>query len=107
MTEWRYEIQYGPEGEANYAWVYKGDDMIATMKTHHAIEVVKALSASPAGVGVEDFVLVPRDGVFNPGTLVKVYEKFAETHSIEQAFSAGVAHLMDYHALAALKGDEQ
>lgn len=50
MTEWRYEIKYGPEGEANYAWVYKGDDMIATMKTHHAVEIVKALSASPAGV---------------------------------------------------------
>jgi len=36
---WRYEIQHGPEGEARYAWLYKGDEMIATMKTHHASDI--------------------------------------------------------------------
>jgi len=36
---YRYEIQHGPEGEASYAWLYKGDEMIATMKTHHASAV--------------------------------------------------------------------
>jgi hypothetical protein len=36
MSDWKYDIQHGPEGEANYAWLYKGDEMIATMKTHHA-----------------------------------------------------------------------
>lgn len=50
MTIWRYEIKHGPEGEANYAWIYKGDLFVATMRTHHAVEIVKALSASPAGV---------------------------------------------------------
>lgn len=48
---WRYEIQYGPEGEANYAWVYRGKDMVATMKTHHAIAVVNATNGSPAHSG--------------------------------------------------------
>lgn len=47
-TEWRYEIQYGPEGEANYAWIYKGDLFVATMRTHHAVEIVKAISALAA-----------------------------------------------------------
>lgn len=46
MNTWRYEIQYGPEGEANYAWLYFGDEMVATMKTHHAVSLSAAL-ASP------------------------------------------------------------
>jgi hypothetical protein len=46
--EWRYEIQYGPEGEANYAWIYKGDLFVATMRTHHAVEIVKAIAALAA-----------------------------------------------------------
>lgn len=48
---WHYAIQYGPEGEANYAWVYRGKEMVATMKTHHAVAVVAALSASPNAIG--------------------------------------------------------
>jgi len=36
---YRYEVQHGPEGEASYAWLYKGDEMIATMKTHHASDI--------------------------------------------------------------------
>lgn len=47
-VSWRYDIQYGPEGETNYAWVYKGVEMIATMKTHHAVEVVETASALTA-----------------------------------------------------------
>lgn len=50
MTIWRYEIKHGPEGETDFAWIYKGDIFVATMRTHHAVEIVKALSASPAGV---------------------------------------------------------
>lgn len=45
---WRYEIQYGPDGEANYAWVYRETEMVATMRTHHAQEVVRAMTAPPA-----------------------------------------------------------
>lgn len=39
---WRYEIKHGPDGEANYAWVYSGKEMVCTTKTHHAIAIVKA-----------------------------------------------------------------
>ena len=39
---WWYDIQYGPENEANYAWVYRGGEMIGTMKIHHA-QIVVAL----------------------------------------------------------------
>lgn len=43
---WVYEIQYGPEGEANYAWVYdEGGRMIATMKTHDAARLAKPRQA--------------------------------------------------------------
>lgn len=44
MSEWRYDIKYGPEGEANYAWVYRGNDMVATMKTYHAHEICKQMN---------------------------------------------------------------
>lgn len=33
---WTYKIQYGPDGEANYAWIYHGKEMVATMRTHFA-----------------------------------------------------------------------
>lgn len=46
--EWRYDIQYGPEGEANYAWVYSGKGMVATCKTHHAIAIVNAMNDATA-----------------------------------------------------------
>nr|WP_313709071.1 hypothetical protein [Brucella intermedia] len=43
---WRFEIKYGPEGEANYAWVYDDQNtMIGTMKTHDAAYVVEAVNA--------------------------------------------------------------
>lgn len=44
--EWHYEIKYGPEGEANYAWLYRGNEMVATMKTHHAVSLSAALAAA-------------------------------------------------------------
>lgn len=44
---WRYEIMYGPEGETNYSWVYAGDELIATMKTHHAIKIVESMNHFP------------------------------------------------------------
>lgn len=54
MTDsWRYEIKYGPDGEADYAWLYRGDEMVATMKTHHAIDVVSAVLKAKAEDGAE------------------------------------------------------
>lgn len=50
---WRYSINYGPEGEANYAMVYdaKGD-LVGNLKTYHAIAVVNAANAM-AAISVE------------------------------------------------------
>ncbi|GAA4169340.1 hypothetical protein [Shinella granuli] len=56
---WHYEIQYGPEGEANYAWLYRGAEMVATMKTHHAaaltaaLEVEQPVAVEPVGEAEE------------------------------------------------------
>lgn len=45
-TAWRYEIKCGPEGEANYAWVYDADgEMVCTAKTHHAEAIVTRMNA--------------------------------------------------------------
>lgn len=45
MVVWRYEIKYGPDVEENYAWVYCGKDMVATMRTHHAMYICKAMNS--------------------------------------------------------------
>lgn len=45
-TRWRFEIQYGPEEEANYAWVYdETGRMICTARTHDAGRIVEAINA--------------------------------------------------------------
>lgn len=44
VEEYRYEIKYGPEGEENYAWLYRGKEMVATMRTHHALAICSALA---------------------------------------------------------------
>lgn len=42
---WRYEIQHGPDGEANYAWVYDGmGNLVCTAKTHHAVAIVERMN---------------------------------------------------------------
>ncbi|MFC5385135.1 hypothetical protein ACFPLB_04045 [Aquamicrobium segne] len=43
---WRFDIKYGPEGEAKYAWVYdETNRMICTAKTHDAACIVEAANA--------------------------------------------------------------
>ena len=44
---WRYDIQYGPDGEANYAWLYCGAEMVATMRTYNAHKICERMNASP------------------------------------------------------------
>lgn len=47
--EWRYSINYGPEGEANYAMVYDGAGMlVGNLKTFHAAAVVNAMNSASA-----------------------------------------------------------
>ncbi|WP_099863775.1 hypothetical protein [Pararhizobium haloflavum] len=43
---WRYSINYGPEGEANYANVYDDQgDLVGNFKIRHAIAVVRGANA--------------------------------------------------------------
>lgn len=45
MTRWRYEIQHGPTGETDYAWVYgPNGDMVCTAKLHHAFAMVDGMN---------------------------------------------------------------
>lgn len=46
MKKWRYEIQHGPDGEQNYAFVFDGNNvLVSNLKLHHAIAVVAAMNA--------------------------------------------------------------
>jgi hypothetical protein len=53
---WSYQIQHGPDGEANYAWVHDHNgDLVCTAKTHHAKQIVDAiLSALPVAPVVDE-----------------------------------------------------
>lgn len=63
-TEWRYSINYGPDGEENFANVYAADgQFVGNLRTHHAIAICNAFavcektaSASPASGGVDAVV---------------------------------------------------
>ena len=44
---WRHSINYGPDGEQNYAMVYDGcGTLVGNLKTHHAIAVCNAMELS-------------------------------------------------------------
>lgn len=62
---WRYEIKYGPDGEANYSWLYRGDEMVATMRTRHAVY----LSSAPSAIAEKDRRITElRDGMEDLGS---------------------------------------
>lgn len=46
--EWRYDIQYGPDGEANYAWLYdETGSLVTTLRTHQAAKIVRSMNSAP------------------------------------------------------------
>lgn len=58
---WRYEIQHGPDGETDWAWVYDAENnLVCTAKTYHAAAIVRASSppATSAGVGADEIARV-------------------------------------------------
>jgi hypothetical protein len=60
---WRYEIQHGPDGETDYAWVYSSSNLVCTTKTHYAIAMVAAmrgLAPTPAQEETELELLAKR-----------------------------------------------
>jgi hypothetical protein len=43
---WRYSINYGPEGEDNYANVYAPDGiLVGNLRTHHAAAIVERMNS--------------------------------------------------------------
>jgi hypothetical protein len=102
-AEWTYKIQYGPEGEANYAWVYRGQEMVATMKTHHAQAVCSALTTSPASSGVEGEAVAWRtmDSAPKDGTPILV----AQGDIVKSV--AWVSRTREYQELVSTKGNRE
>lgn len=46
LTErWRLQIQHGPDGQGEYAWVFSGKELVGVMRTDHAAHVVEAVNA--------------------------------------------------------------
>lgn len=62
LTGWRYSINYGPDGEQNFANVYAADgQFVGNLRTHHAIAICNAFAVceklasapAPASGGVD------------------------------------------------------
>lgn len=54
---WRCSINYGPDGEANYAFVYDANgDLVSNFKTHHAVAIVDAMNGAAAPADVAGLV---------------------------------------------------
>lgn len=52
---WRLEIKYGPEGEANYAFVFDASGaLVSNLKIHHAHAVVDAMNRASKLAALED-----------------------------------------------------
>ena len=68
--EWRYDIQYGPEGEAAYAWVYDAaGQMVGTMRTHQATEIVGTMNGNVELIDVAKRMLDYRNRDYVPSSL--------------------------------------
>lgn len=47
--EWRYSINYGPDGEQNYANVYDATgELVGNLRTYQATSIVRAMNANAA-----------------------------------------------------------
>lgn len=45
---WRHEINYGPDGEANWSMIYDATGkLVANVRVHHAIAIVRAMNLAP------------------------------------------------------------
>lgn len=73
-NEWHYKIQYGPEGESAYAWLYRHDEMITTLRTHHAIFISEQLNrVSDAKSALESLILFTKPTRSNAAALNAAY----------------------------------
>lgn len=59
--EWSYSINYGPDGEQNYANVYDAaGEFVGNLRTYHAISIVRGMNAAPAMLSalqdIQDFL---------------------------------------------------
>lgn len=62
LKPWRYSINYGPDGEQNYANVYDGDgQFVGNLRIHHAIAVVTAYNAASNYSGWRSIDTAPED----------------------------------------------
>lgn len=63
QKQWRSEIQHGPDGETDYAWVHDDKDaLVCVAGTNHAHLIVTAVNTYPAVEGLvkalEDLVKI-------------------------------------------------
>lgn len=96
---WRYEIQHGPDGETDWAWVYDAENnLVCTAKTYHAAAIVRASSppATSAGVGADEIAQIIATKCFDPRVIDssgKPFWKKSQWREAQQAANAVLALL--------------
>lgn len=96
---WRYEIQHGPDGEKDWAWVYDAENnFVCTAKTYHAAAIVRAATppATPAGVGADEIAQIIATKCFDPRVIDssgKPFWKKSQWREAQQAANAILALL--------------
>jgi hypothetical protein len=89
MTAWHYSINYGPDGEANYANVHAADgQFVGNLRTHHAIAICNAFAVC------EKLATTPSSPVSAPSPAGGVRE--AVLTALRQAASGGATGLADH-----------
>ena len=96
---WRYEIQHGPDGKTDWAWVYDAENnLVCTAKTYHAAAIVRASSppATSAGLGADEIAQIIATKCFDPRVIDssgKPFWKKSQWREAQQAANAILALL--------------
>jgi len=54
-VKWRFVINYGPDGETDYANVYdERGQYVANLKIHHATAIVESMNNKPSALAQQD-----------------------------------------------------
>ena len=98
---WRHEIQHGPEGEANYAWVYDAlGEMVCTAKTYHAEAIVARMNTTASLQGEDAVervkVLARRFWSIHPSTIAAMNLTREEFYLIECNVSIDILILVAF-----------
>lgn len=126
-TGWRYSINYGPDGEQNFANVYAADgQFVGNLRTHHAIAICNAfavcekLTSAPAPasgrvdavaaiakiIDPECFKLLAEGNNLTTGQAANYRDAYGKAHLILASLSPAATPVSEAEPVAAVVAEE-